>query len=222
MNLVRTLGIGLLASIIILAVSLYTVHLFQKRLEKMALTDELTGAANRRGFDMQFHKSAARFARRGQAFSLILLDVDRFKEINDKFGHLEGDRVLVGVAEAVHGQVRPMDIHARWGGDEFVVLTECPLSEAVAVADRICEQVGQTLYAGPLEVPVSLSCGVAEYREGESLDDLLWRVDQALYASKGGGQGQGQLRGSRLTPIPPQSLPWLVQGCPSPCRPDST
>lgn len=186
-NLVSTLTIGFLASLVIIALSLFTVNHFQRRLERMAVTDELTGLFNRRAFGTQFEKARARLERTGQPFCVLLMDIDRFKEINDRKGHLHGDRVLKAVAEAARTHMRPTDHLSRWGGDEFAALVECGLPEARAIAERIR---GSLRPLDDDEAAVTLSCGVTQYRPDETLDELFQRVDEVLYTCKEGRQGQ--------------------------------
>ncbi|MEF2143879.1 MAG: sensor domain-containing diguanylate cyclase [Desulfovibrionaceae bacterium] len=184
-NLVRTLGGGFAATLLVLMVSVLAVNHFQSRLERMTVTDELTGAANRRRFSEQYKLAMSRVARSGQSFSLILMDLDGFKAINDKAGHLAGDRILCEVAELIREQVRPTDLLARWGGDEFIVLTESGLEQALVVAERIRAAVKQAAIScvdGSDCVTVSL--GVAEYCEGEAENSLTHRADEALYEAK--------------------------------------
>ncbi len=183
-NLFRTLLIGFVASTIIIVVAAVTVNHFQNRLERLTLTDELTGACNRRAFDEQFGKVLSRFNRHKVPFSLILLDIDRFKQVNDTRGHLEGDRVLKALAGIVRLQIRPTDLLSRWGGDEFAVLMECGAEDAHVVANRIRLSASEELS----DRTVTVSAGIAEYCEGESPDDLIRRADQALYAAKNTGR----------------------------------
>jgi diguanylate cyclase (GGDEF)-like protein len=193
-NFIQTLGIGLIASLVIILICFLTVSHFQSKLEKIAVTDELTKASNRRAFGEHFARASARRARQGQPFSVLLMDLDKFKDVNDTLGHMEGDRVLKDLARVAREQIRPTDNLARWGGDEFVVLTECGAEEAQVVAERIRSEVEKTFSSlgdGETDsLSVTVSCGVAEYREGESLDDLMARVDKELYAAKNAGRNR--------------------------------
>lgn len=189
-NLTRTLVGGFAATLLVILVSMLAVNHFQSRLEHMAVTDELTGVANRRRFDEQFELARTRFARSAVAFSLILLDLDGFKKVNDVAGHIEGDRVLVEVARLIHEQVRPTDLVARWGGDEFIVLAESGLDEATGMAERIRRAVEDSQLACPgVDRCLSVSVGVAEYA-GEGVDHLTSRADEALYRAKQGGRNR--------------------------------
>lgn len=188
-NLVRTLVVGVAAWAVILALSVVTVNYFQRRLVHMAATDQLTGAANRWEFEGRFGLAVSRHARHGEPFSLILFDLDHFKAVNDCLGHLEGDRVLQGVAALIRGIIRPSDLLARWGGDEFMVLAEGGLAEGLAMAERIRQAVAGASFTGQAECrAVTVSCGVAEYQPGETLDSLTRRADQGAYAAKEHGR----------------------------------
>ena len=188
-NLLRTLLVGLLASLIIIAISAVTVNHFQARLERMAGTDELTGAANRREFETQFLRAVHRNVRSGVPLSMVLLDVDGLKEVNDRLGHLAGDQIIRRVAEIAKSQVRGEDLVARWGGDEFMILVEGSLEDAKAVAERIRLEVAcsdlldKRARTGPVPV-ISVSCGVAEFAPDDTLDSLTSRADKAMRSDK--------------------------------------
>lgn len=181
-NFIRTLIIGFVSSIIILFLCIVTVNHFQARLERMAKTDPLTGAANRRELESRFTLSAYRHSRTGEQFSIIIIDLDKFKAINDRFGHLEGDRVLESVANVIKNTIRTNDLLARWGGDEFIVLVEGGLAHAQGVAARIHEAV--TLSQ---DISICFSSGVAEFQTGDDIISLTQRADAAMYAAKAKG-----------------------------------
>ncbi|WP_022662296.1 sensor domain-containing diguanylate cyclase [Paucidesulfovibrio longus] len=189
-NLTRTLVGGFAATLLCILVSMLAVNHFQSRLERMTVTDELTGVANRRRFDEQFEMAKSRHQRGNNPFSLILIDLDGFKKINDKAGHLEGDRVLVEVAGLIREQIRPADLVARWGGDEFIVMAESGLKGAEDLAERIRAAVEQSQIVCPTVCHLTTSMGVAEYLEGESLDNLTSRADEALYRAKQNGRNK--------------------------------
>ncbi|MDD3313793.1 diguanylate cyclase, partial [Pseudodesulfovibrio sp.] len=160
-NLIRTIAIGCIASILIIVLCAFTVNHFQCRLEHMAKTDPLTGAANRRGLDERFALAAYKAGRYGETFSIILIDLDHFKQINDSHGHMEGDNILKAVSRAIAATIRPSDLLSRWGGDEFLILLDGKDCEAEILATRIRDAVGKAH-----DVPVSFSCGIAQYRAG--------------------------------------------------------
>ncbi len=121
-NLLQNLTIGGVAILVVVIAVAFTVNLFQTRLELMAITDARTGTANRRFFEEQYRRAVHRHDRTGELFSIILFDLDGFKAVNDYCGHIIGDQVLKSIAQVTITQVRKVDLLARWGGDEFIVL----------------------------------------------------------------------------------------------------
>ena len=158
------------------------------RLEVLASTDSLTGIANRSRMQQTLEQEISRARRYLDAnFSLVLLDVDYFKAINDHYGHLKGDQVLRQLAELLANQVRETDIVARWGGEEFMLLLPMtPLQNAGIFAERLRGRIANTDFS--LDKGVRVSLGVAEYQKPEGLDQLFQRVDQALYRAKEEGR----------------------------------
>lgn len=193
-NLIRTLLMGLGASIIILFLCILTVNHYQSRLEHQAATDELTGVKNRREFANQFERAAHRAERHMIPFSLVLFDIDGLKEVNDTLGHLVGDNVITGVSDLIMQTVRTNDVAARWGGDEFIVLIEGDVSQAVAAAERIRAAVVEAKLPETEEnwqgTAVTISCGVAQYRKGDDLDSVTLRSDQTMYKAKRSGKNK--------------------------------
>lgn len=160
-----------------------------RSLEKMATTDELTNAFNRRKFDQLIEAEVTRGTRYSTPLSLLMLDIDHFKRVNDTFGHEAGDAVLVAIAALVRSQIRAADSLARWGGEEFVVLM--PTVDALgaaALAERIRAGVASHDF-GPVG-QVTISLGVAQYCAGETSDQLFARVDAALYRAKDSGRNR--------------------------------
>ncbi|MFS8638880.1 MAG: GGDEF domain-containing protein, partial [Gemmatimonadota bacterium] len=155
--------------------------------------DGLTGIPNRRAFDARLDAVIRSYHRYGRPFSLILLDVDHFKRINDTYGHEAGDAVLRAVAARVAGSVRDVDFAARYGGEEFaVLLPETGLAGAVETADRLRRSVAEfpVEWRG-IEIPVTISLGVAAVPECvANARDVLGAADQALYASKKAGRNR--------------------------------
>ncbi|MDJ0741040.1 MAG: GGDEF domain-containing protein [Gammaproteobacteria bacterium] len=155
------------------------------RLRELATTDYLTGAVNRRRLVEILDEQIGQCERYGQPLSLILLDLDRFKQLNDTHGHDAGDQQLVRVARLVQTRVRQTDCFARLGGEEFVVLT--PQTDAAA-AGAIAEKLRQALDDERTRPVVTASFGVVEYRPGETRTSLLKRADAALYQAKARGR----------------------------------
>jgi diguanylate cyclase (GGDEF)-like protein len=150
--------------------------------EHAALTDPLTGLANKRHFREQGRREAAIAKRYGRPLSLIIADIDHFKQVNDTYGHLTGDEVLKAVAAGLGRAVREADLLARWGGEEFVVLAPTTgLEEAAKLAERIRVAIAGQKGSGPA---VTISLGVATLAPNEELDAGLDRADRALLRAK--------------------------------------
>lgn len=178
---------------IIAAIGLFTIILLTAdladRTRRLAATDMLTGLLNRRGFDAAAEALFAAARRQGRALALALIDVDHFKAINDRFGHLAGDDVLVRVARLTEASLRGADVVGRMGGEEFVILLpNADGDQASAVAERVRLAIGASTPAGQPELSVTASIGVATLIPGESPAALLHRADCALYAAKGSGR----------------------------------
>jgi diguanylate cyclase (GGDEF)-like protein len=183
-------------------VRLLTEHVEQlmAELDEAASTDRLTGLANRRALEEHYRREAARAARTGEPIALVLLDLNRFKHINDLYGHAAGDTALIGVAERMRNVLRTTDVAARIGGDEFVLLLPNSDDEsATAVAERLAESAAER-YAGI--TPVGFCFGVGACLAGaESLDDLMRRADKELYAKKHARYGGATSRTPLQTPL---------------------
>jgi len=170
-----------------IVVRLLTEHVERllRELDAAARTDRLTALANRRALEEDYRREAARAARTGEPLALVLIDLNRFKEINDLYGHAAGDAALAGVALNMRRVLRGTDVAARIGGDEFaLLLPNTDRASATAVAERLAELAARRHDDA---VPVGLSFGVAVSEEGvESLDALTRLADRALYADKRG------------------------------------
>jgi diguanylate cyclase (GGDEF)-like protein len=152
------------------------------RLERVAMTDELTGLPNRRLWEEQLPSELARAQRHDQPLHVVMLDLDRFKQFNDAFGHQAGDRLLKSAAAAWRGALRPYDLLARYGGEEFsLILFGCNEADAVTVVDRL-----RRMTPGHQ----TISAGLAEWDRIEPCASLVGRADAALYAAKRNGRDQ--------------------------------
>jgi len=160
-----------------------------ERLAAQALTDALTELANRRAFDTRLEEETERAHRYTRALSVVLVDVDNFKTINDRFGHATGDKVLVNLAVNLVTGMRTGDLLARIGGDEMaMILPDCRPEKATLVARRmLASVVGKSMSK---RHGVTLSAGVAGLTVGQTADDLLRCADQALYRAKGNGRNR--------------------------------
>lgn len=162
-----------------------------RKLERLAGTDSLTGLLNRRRFFDLAEAERVRARRYGRQFSVIMMDIDHFKSINDAHGHVVGDEVLRHVVAVATGQSRMMDLTARYGGEEMVfLLPETGAEGAFTVAERIRETLAVTpMDVGGQSLRVTASLGVAEWRGGEeSLQEVIERADEALYRAKSMGR----------------------------------
>jgi diguanylate cyclase (GGDEF)-like protein len=158
-------------------------------LERLANTDSLTGAYNRRKMQDILKEELKRAQRYGRRFSIIMFDVDDFKKINDRHGHQIGDDVLAGLVHTVQRQMRDTDALSRWGGEEFLLF--CPETElhgAHEIAERIRQAVAAEKINGNISVTISM--GVSQFRPEDTLDELLKRADQGLYHSKENGKNR--------------------------------
>ena len=152
--------------------------------EQLALHDQLTGLLNRRAFDIRLQEAVARGERTSVPFSLLMLDLDFFKEINDTFGHIEGDNALIQFANLLRERLRQNDIVARWGGEEFVVIAEgANLEQARVLADKIRQAAAEEEFVN-IGVGRTVSIGLAEYRRGQTESNLLKMADRAMYEAK--------------------------------------
>jgi diguanylate cyclase len=160
-----------------------------------ALTDALTGLLNRTGFDAAAADILSDAGDDDHASCLVMVDIDHFKRVNDTYGHLFGDRVIKLVADVLRKTVKGKDAAARFGGEEFIVLLpDTPLAGARAVAENIRKAIERARIrradSGETIGNLTLSAGVAQLREGESIEELLERADQALYKSKEDGRNR--------------------------------
>jgi diguanylate cyclase len=158
-------------------------------------TDPLTGVSNRRALDETLESMFAMMNRYDQAFSVVLLDIDHFKQINDEQGHLYGDRMLKAVSRLLDDNVRDTDLVARYGGEEFViVMPQTGLDGATTFSDRLRRRVEQQL-------PLTISGGVSVAADGDNPQTLLARADAALYSAKAAGRNR-LFRHNGLTILP--------------------
>lgn len=159
---------------------------------RLATIDSLTSLLNRRAFRGAMDLELARAGRWHLPLALMLLDVDHFKSINDRFGHATGDRVLAAIGAALRREIRSVDVAARWGGEEFVVaLANTSLADATGVAERIrcaLEEIDVTV--DDVRVPISASIGLTVVRDADDLDALVERADHAMYGAKSAGRNR--------------------------------
>jgi len=167
-------------------------HYISQKMEVQAHTDELTGIANRRYFTLLAEREVDRAARTRQPLSLLMLDIDLFKQINDRHGHAMGDQALQAFCRACEGVLRKTDVFGRIGGEEFAILMpDTNLETALAVAERVRDGVAQASVRGPdgTSLSFTVSIGVSSLDGGaQKLDELLRKADAALYRAKQAGR----------------------------------
>lgn len=193
-TLLINLAVCALITLIVLFLTNRTISSYQSDIERLASIDKLTGFYNRQAFDMFFRQTLKDLSRRPKDLSVLLLDVDHFKQINDSYGHLTGDQVLRHLAQVVKDRVRETDIVARWGGEEFIVLLKnCSLE----TAKNMAEELRLAVMNNPCldtrsqrEIELSVSIGVVKYHASENETQVFNRADQALYRAKELGRNQ--------------------------------
>lgn len=181
----------------------------QKRSNELLLelsnTDHLTGLFNRRYMMEALDKEVQRSVRKGGTLSLIMLDIDHFKQVNDSYGHLQGDVVLQKVAQQLQKELRSYDCAARYGGEEFVaILPDSTLKESVFVADRVRLAVQGTRFNGPLaKLNLTVSLGVACFSKDHSstVDGFIKQADDALYRAKSNGRNRVEFHEPEKTAV---------------------
>ncbi len=166
------------------------LDLRMKQLRQMAIHDPLTKLKNRRYFAHIFHDECARNLRRRETLSILFLDIDHFKKINDTYGHHQGDVVLKELGAFLQKQCRPYDTPVRWGGEEFLILLRATDEKnALFFAERIRQQI-ETGISPAIPFPFTVSIGLAEYRINDTLEALTDRADKALYHAKQTGRNR--------------------------------
>ncbi|MEA5444598.1 diguanylate cyclase [Gammaproteobacteria bacterium AB-CW1] len=169
-----------------------------RRLEQMVVRDRLTGMFNRVRIDEVLEQEFVRAKRYQRHFSVIFIDLDRFKNVNDNHGHLAGDEILKTLATYIQDNIRITDTAARWGGEEFlVVLPETGMEEAYQVAEKLRQAFEREPFElDDQQIHITLSLGVAACQPGDSIEAILARADKALYEAKRNGRNQTVVSGS--------------------------
>ncbi len=191
------------------AIALENSHLFAE-ISRLANTDSLTGVWNRHHFFEQADKEFRRALRYHRPLSVIMLDIDHFKKVNDRFGHLSGDQVLKAVASTIQKAIRDVDLLCRYGGEEFLlVLPETELEPALGGAERLRREVEELVVytdAGPVKVTISLGVAGLHDEPGPNLERVISRADDALYAAKAAGRNRVMAETGGGGPAPAISL----------------
>jgi diguanylate cyclase (GGDEF)-like protein/PAS domain S-box-containing protein len=184
---------GVLSHFAFFARDIHHVKMIEQQLAKLALIDSLTGTLNRPALHQQADKEFTRSKRYHRPLSVIMLDIDHFKQVNDRYGHQAGDQVLQIFAEACQEIIRSTDLLGRVGGEEFaILLPDTPSKAACHLAERLRQRITKYPYlAGDMLIEVTASLGVAELQPGDAdFKALLQRADEALYLAKHGGRNQ--------------------------------
>jgi len=155
-------------------------------LTDLANTDKLTRIPNRHATQTFFEKEISRSQRAKSEFSILLIDLDNFKRVNDEHGHDMGDFVLVKAAQVFHSSIRKQDIVGRWGGEEFlIILPDTTVENAEKFAERLCHEISVTEFKDSnTSVEITLSIGIASSNSLESMDVIFKKADNALYKAK--------------------------------------
>lgn len=193
-SLIVSGAIGAGITILVLLLTLLSIRRYQNKIERSAATDPLTKLLNRQAFDFVFQQAILDSERSRQPLCVALMDIDHFKKINDRQGHLIGDHVLKEIAMIAKRSLRESDVICRWGGEEFLILLKnCALEKATAIAENLRNTIATNdfsrttdLAKGRLNLTVSM--GVAECKTQESEDSVFERADVALYQAKESGR----------------------------------
>ncbi len=191
-SLLMNLMIGALVVGVIAMVITSTLSAFHRRMEHMATTDKLSGLGNRQYFDMVLAQALNHYSRNLQPFSLIVLDIDHFKQVNDQLGHSAGDQVIQTLSRLLGDCIRRSDSLCRWGGEEFVILVpDCSREDAYNLAEKIRQKTAATsLMTEHPERVITLSAGVTVVQQNDTASQLFSRADNALYRAKGNGRNR--------------------------------
>lgn len=187
----KEITFGEVRSLVSVAVDISERKKQQQAIERLALTDSLTGLANRRCFNQRFDEYIKIARRESKTLALLLIDLDKFKPVNDHYGHQVGDEVLLQVAERLQQQRREVDIIARLGGDEFAIVLAFPenLQCLATIAQDVITRLNTPMNVGELEVQIGASIGIACFPNDDICQDaLLKKADDALYESKRRGR----------------------------------
>lgn len=162
-------------------------EMYKLELEKLTVTDVLTGIGNRRYYNIKIEENISLAKRYKFSLSIIMIDIDHFKKVNDQHGHGVGDNVLVEYSKLITTIIREADIFCRLGGEEFIIIV--PYADCMQ-AEKLAEKIRKRVEESKVILPITMSFGVTEYTQGEDSDHLLSRADSALYDAKENGRNQ--------------------------------
>jgi diguanylate cyclase (GGDEF)-like protein len=158
----------------------------KEELEERANFDALTQIFNRSRFEFFLNKEIEKASRYGRSFSLIMFDIDHFKDINDTYGHDVGDVILKEITELVSSHTRDVDIFARWGGEEFMIISQTNIYRSEMFAEKLRQVIDQNLFT--TVGTVTCSFGVTQYKKNDTLESIVKRCDNMLYSAKESGR----------------------------------
>jgi len=186
------ISFSLLLAFIIASILISIIENYNQELEVLSQIDELTNIPNRRNFHTQFEYLTNLENRSSKQISLLYIDIDNFKMINDKYGHDYGDNILIEFSKILHNSVRKSDLYARWGGEEFIVaFTHTTLEKAQDLAEKIRLSVEESIILeDELHKPTTISLGLTQLREDDTLDTVISRADEAMYIAKSKGKNR--------------------------------
>lgn len=191
-TLYTNLAISVIVTLIVIFLIQFAFNRYQWQLEEMASTDKLTGLLNRHAFTILIDKLLAEYRRAPRPISMLVVDIDHFKRINDEHGHQIGDEVLTTIARRLESGLRESDLAVRWGGEEFLLLLKgCDRNEALRIAENLRESISaQPIDIQGITLNLTISIGVSEFNGKESPDQTVDRADTALYKAKNAGRNR--------------------------------
>lgn len=181
------------ANIVYILILFYAQNMFRAYTErdffkKHAYIDSLTRVANRHQIDVWLEKKLEAAEEEGKPFSIIFFDIDHFKKVNDVYGHKIGDCVLKELSAIVSGNLAECDLFGRWGGEEFILISNCTDGQAYEKAEKFRRMIENHCFKGAGSLTASF--GVTHYQPGDNIDSLLNRADEGLYQSKNSGRNK--------------------------------
>lgn len=183
-HLLESLIIGLTAFALVLALSIITINRYDSKMESMVVSDVLTGASNRRALEAALPRMLYRRKKQASAVALLIIDLDKFKDLNDLYGHQAGDQVLINFTGIAENSIQQDALLVRWGGDEFIIVSETDIVGAESLAQEIRKRFSES------EKRVTLSIGIAEATDADDSESLMKKADAALYQAKNGGRNR--------------------------------
>lgn len=187
-QLIRDMIVLLLILFLLLSLSTYCISKYNKHITKLTLTDELTSLPNRRDFNNELNKAIVQYKENNRIFQVFIFDIDFFKMVNDTYGHLFGDSVIVNISVLADQEIGSKGMVSRWGGDEFAGIILGSEKEAAHITGRLMEMIRNS--AALQKHITTISLGMTQIRENDTIDSILIRADSALYQAKSEGRNR--------------------------------